>query len=232
MNHSQAKYLEAMDIDVFKLREAWNTSNMDTDVPLKNDETEDRTVDRPNLEHTNWEELEQKIKACTLCPLHKSRINTVMGVGNRQADLLIIGEAPGANEDKQGEPFVGRAGKLLDAMLQAIGLSRDKIYIANILKCRPPNNRDPLPSEVACCTPYLKQQIDWLKPKLIVAVGRIAAHFLLETDKSLGSLRGYEHEYNGIPLIITYHPAYLLRSPLQKAKSYEDLVRIRAKLNK
>lgn len=177
-------------------------------------------------EASGWAELENKAKTCTLCDLHKTRKNVVFGMGNKNADLLIIGEAPGATEDAQGKPFVGRAGQLLDAMLAAIGLHRDDVYIANILKCRPPNNRDPLLHEVELCTPYLQQQIALIKPKIILAVGRIAAHFLLNTDESMAKLRGKIYKYGEaqIPLIVTYHPAYLLRSPREKSKAHEDLL--------
>jgi uracil-DNA glycosylase len=149
----------------------------------------------------------------------------VFGAGNRDADWLIIGEAPGADEDRQGEPFVGRAGKLLTEMLFAAGFQRADVYIANILKCRPPANRDPSPDEVACCHAYLQQQIALIQPQLILAVGRIAAHNLLQTDCQLGRLRGKVHHYGdtNIPVIVTYHPAYLLRSPLEKRKVWNDL---------
>lgn len=172
--------------------------------------------------------IKQKVAVCKLCELHKTRTNTVFGTGNPQAEVVFIGEAPGANEDLQGEPFVGRAGLLLNAMLKSIGLSRDKIYIANILKCRPPNNRDPLPTEVGLCTPYLRQQIATIQPKLLVAVGRIAAQSLLNTTESMARLRGRSYEYGEtkIPLIVTYHPAYLLRSPGEKKKAYADFLMI------
>jgi DNA polymerase len=149
----------------------------------------------------------------------------VFGTGNRDADWLIIGEAPGADEDRQGEPFVGRAGKLLTEMLFAAGFQRADVYIANILKCRPPANRDPSPDEVACCHAYLQQQIALIQPQVILAVGRIAAHNLLQTDRQLGDLRGKVHGYGdtNIPVIVTYHPAYLLRSPLEKRKVWSDL---------
>ncbi|MBU1191817.1 MAG: uracil-DNA glycosylase [Gammaproteobacteria bacterium] len=174
---------------------------------------------------SGWDGLRQQVVTCTRCDLHRSRTQTVFGVGNQHADWLIIGEAPGAEEDKRGEPFVGRAGQLLDAMLAAISLDRTQAYIANILKCRPPNNRDPQAAEVACCEPYLQQQIALLKPKLILAVGRIAAQNLLKTDLPLGRLRGQTHHYgeNQIPVIVTYHPAYLLRTPSDKRKAWEDL---------
>lgn len=169
--------------------------------------------------------LRQCVASCTACPLHQSRTQTVFGTGNQQARLMIIGEAPGFNEDQQGEPFVGRAGQLLTAMLKAIGFQRQDVYIANILKCRPPENRDPTAEEVATCTPFLNQQIDIIKPRLLLAVGRIAAHYLLNTKSSLESLRGKIHHFGDsrTPLIITYHPAYLLRSPSDKKKAYIDL---------
>lgn len=201
------QYLQAMGIEIWQERNA-----MENTVSTNGDA---------------WCELQEQVKRCALCGLEKTRTQTVFGVGNQRADLLVIGEAPGANEDEQGEPFVGRAGMLLNAMLHAIGLDRKDIYIANILKCRPPNNRDPLPREVELCTPYLKKQIAFIKPKLIVTVGRIAAQFLLNTDEAMGQLRGKVFEYEGIPVIATYHPAYLLRSPRGKAKSYQDFLRVK-----
>lgn len=173
-----------------------------------------------------WERLRAQVLSCTKCALHSSRTQGVFGVGNRQADWLVIGEAPGADEDRLGEPFVGRAGQLLDAMLRAIGLSRaTNVYIANVLKSRPPGNRDPKPEEVAACLPYLKQQIALLKPRLMLAVGRIAAQNLLGTELALGRLRGKVHHFGelNIPLVVTYHPSYLLRSPGEKRKAWEDL---------
>lgn len=207
MNLNQ-EYLQAMGIDVWQERREMSNEASDA-----------------------WQDVEQKVARCTLCGLEKTRTQTVFGVGNHAADLLVIGEAPGANEDKQGEPFVGRAGMLLNAMLHAIGLDRKDIYIANILKCRPPNNRDPSPREVELCTPYLKQQIAMIQPKLIVTVGRIAAQFLLNTEESMGKLRGKVFEYEGIPVVATYHPAYLLRSPRAKEKSYHDFLRIKELLS-
>ncbi len=172
----------------------------------------------------DWEELRQAVQDCQGCTLASSRGKAVFGVGDQHADWLIIGEAPGADEDRQGEPFVGQAGKLLDAMLAAVGLHRGEgVYIANILKSRPPGNRDPRPDEVAACLPYLERQIDLIKPKLILVLGRIAAQNLLRTDTAISRLRGQVHEYRGIPLIVTYHPAYLLRSLADKAKAWEDL---------
>lgn len=177
----------------------------------------------------DWDALAARVAACTLCPLHKGRTQTVFGVGDRAADLMVVGEAPGAEEDRQGEPFVGRAGQLLNAMLQAIGLSRSQVYIANVLKCRPPNNRDPSVEEQAACTPYLEQQIRLLAPRAMLAVGRIAAQWLLQSDLPIGRLRGRVHRYGeaGTALVVTYHPAYLLRSPLAKAKSWQDLCMVK-----
>jgi len=171
----------------------------------------------------DWPELERAVKSCIKCPLHATRTQTVFGVGNRQAKWMFIGEAPGGEEDRQGEPFVGRAGQLLNAILFAIGLTREEVYIANVLKCRPPGNRDPRPEEVIQCEPYLLRQINLIKPRLIVALGRHAAHSLLKTEVPLGKLRGQRLSYHGTPLIVTYHPAYLLRNPVDKRKVWEDL---------
>jgi uracil-DNA glycosylase len=173
----------------------------------------------------DWTALNAAIQSCTRCELAKSRTQAVQGVGDPHAEWLFIGEAPGANEDRQGEPFVGDAGKLLDAILAAIGLARgNNVFIANVLKSRPPANRDPKPEEVAACLPYLERQIELIQPKLIVALGRFAAQSLLATDTPIGKLRGQVHRYRGVPLVVTYHPAYLLRNPLDKAKVWEDLV--------
>jgi len=182
----------------------------------------------------DWGPLRERVASCTACELCKTRTQTVFGVGNERADWLIIGEAPGAEEDRQGEPFVGRAGQLLNAMLQAIGLPRDTVFIANILKCRPPGNRDPRPEEVARCLPFLHAQIALLKPKIILAVGRIAAQNLLATDAPLARLRGKLHAFGAAntPLVITYHPAYLLRTPADKRKAWEDLKFARATYHK
>jgi DNA polymerase len=172
-----------------------------------------------------WDALRAEVAACTRCELHRERRQTVFGTGDRAARWLVIGEAPGAEEDRQGEPFVGRAGQLLDAMLAAIGLPRETVYIANVLKCRPPGNRDPKAEEVSCCLPYLARQIGLLRPQLILAVGRIAAQNLLATDSSLARLRGQVHRFGefNVPLVVTYHPAYLLRTPSDKRKAWEDL---------
>ena len=172
-----------------------------------------------------WVELRQEVPACTACPLHKSRTQTVFGVGDEKAEWMLVGEAPGAEEDRLGEPFVGQAGRLLDNMLAAIDLKRgENVYICNVLKCRPPGNRNPAPEEVAKCTPFLLRQIELVGPKLIIAMGRFAAQTLLGTDASIASLRGRVHQYAGRPLIVTYHPAYLLRTLPDKAKAWEDLV--------
>ena len=174
-------------------------------------------------EGMDWPELRDCVANCTRCELSASRTNTVFGVGNPEADWLIIGEAPGAEEDRRGEPFVGRAGQLLDQMLFAIGQSREKVFIANILKCRPPDNRDPKPAEAEACREYLERQIELLQPQIILAVGKIAAQNLLGSDDPVGRMRGRPHDLGGVPLVVTYHPAYLLRSPSQKLKSWSDL---------
>ena len=177
-----------------------------------------------------WQQLEHAVSSCEKCALHQARTQTVFGVGDRNAGLLIIGEAPGRDEDLQGEPFVGRAGQLLNAMLAAIGFTREQVFIANILKCRPPNNRDPRPEEAAACNPWLQQQITLIQPDVILALGRIAAHHLLNTEQSLARLRGRQHQYADIPLIVSYHPAYLLRKPVDKRKSWQDLKQVKALL--
>ena len=172
----------------------------------------------------DWAELKATVAACTACGLRKTCTQTVFGVGDEQADWLLVGEAPGADEDARGEPFVGQAGKLLDAMLAGIGLKRgEDVYIANVLKCRPPGNRNPEAAEVAQCSPFLLRQVELIRPRLILAMGRFACQTLLATDASIGSLRGRTHRYQGVPLIVTYHPAYLLRTLQDKAKAWEDL---------
>jgi DNA polymerase len=174
----------------------------------------------------DWEQLRTMVAACTRCSLHETRTQTVFGVGSRSAKWMFIGEAPGADEDRQGEPFVGRAGQLLTSMLKAMGFARDDVYIANVLKCRPPGNRDPKPEEAGQCRGYLERQIELVAPTLIVAVGRIAAQNLLATDTALARLRGKVHTLGarGWPLVVTYHPAYLLRSPGEKRKAWQDLL--------
>lgn len=175
------------------------------------------------LGRVDWQELKQKVHGCELCKLRAGCTQTVFGVGDEQADWMFIGEAPGEQEDIQGEPFVGHAGRLLDNMLLAIKLKRAEVYIANVIKCRPPEDRHPHVGEIDTCLPYLKRQIDLVKPRVIVALGKTASSALLRTDATIASLRGTVHEYKGIPLIVTFHPAYLLRSPLEKAKAWQDL---------
>ncbi len=203
------------------------------------EETRPASVARETVSHQsettatsslNWSELKQKVHDCTACKLRAGCTQTVFGVGDETAEWLFVGEGPGADEDVQGEPFVGQAGKLLDNMLAAIKLKRgNNVYIANIVKCRPPNNRAPEPDEIATCLPYLQRQIELIKPKLIIALGKTAATSLLGREATLGSLRGTIHQYRSpstgqtIPLIVTYHPAYLLRSPAEKAKAGQDL---------
>ena len=180
------------------------------------------------------DELKQTVSDCTKCDLHRSRTQTVFGVGHPAAEWLIIGEAPGADEDRKGEPFVGRAGQLLTSMLRAMGLAREEVFIANILKCRPPNNRDPHADEISNCSSYLRQQIELLQPKIILVVGRIAAQSLLNVDTPIGKMRGQKFVYQDttIPVIATYHPAYLLRQPSEKRKAYQDLCRLQVFLQR
>ena len=179
---------------------------------------------REKFGNFGWAELKQQVRECTICRLRAGCTQTVFGVGDEKADWLFVGEGPGADEDTLGEPFVGQAGKLLDSMLMAIKLKRgNNVYIANIVKCRPPGNRNPAADEIAACLPYLQRQIELIQPKLIVALGKVAANALLDRDATLASLRGKLHDYRGIPLIVTYHPAYLLRSPTEKAKAWQDL---------
>jgi len=179
---------------------------------------------RSEIMSLDWGPLKARVASCTDCPLHEKRNKTVFGVGDEDADWLFVGEGPGADEDAQGEPFVGQAGKLLDNMLAAISLKRGaNVYIANLVKCRPPGNRNPEPHEALQCEPYLHRQIELIRPKLIVALGKVAAANLLASDASVASLRGRIHQYRGIPLIVTYHPAYLLRSLADKAKAWADL---------
>ncbi len=209
-------YLQALEIDVWALR------GSATDEPSEPVADNAPLAESPLL---NWSELRDEVAACTLCSLHRTRTQTVFGVGSEAADWMIIGEAPGAEEDRRGEPFVGRAGKLLDEMLRSVGMARESVFIANLLKCRPPNNRDPAVDEAASCRAYLDRQIALIAPRLILAVGRIAAQHLLETDAPLGRLRGQKHYLNDgqVPVVVTYHPAYLLRSPTQKRKAWQDL---------
>lgn len=180
------------------------------------------TPDDPS--RMDWDALQATVARCRACDLHRGRTQTVFGTGDRTARWMIIGEAPGVQEDRRGEPFVGRAGQLLNAMLLAAGFRRHEVYIANVVKCRPPDNRDPRPEEAACCAPFLERQIELVAPQLILAVGRVAAQRLLQTDAPVGRLRGRLHRVGaGVPLIVTYHPAYLLRTPREKHKVWQDL---------
>jgi DNA polymerase len=170
-----------------------------------------------------WAELEQAVTGCTRCGLCRTRTQTVFGTGDHAATLMVVGEAPGAEEDRQGLPFVGRAGQLLNAMLRSVGFAREQVFIANVLKCRPPKNRDPEPAEVEQCLPYLRRQIELVAPRALLCVGRIAAQNLLGTDASLGSLRGQVLRLGATPVVVTYHPAYLLRTPAHKRRAWDDL---------
>lgn len=216
------QYLEAMGIQAWVSRDAAPAAQAE---PASGYAVAESGAPGVGVAQLDWDALQARVAGCTLCGLEKTRTQTVFGVGNRSAEWMVVGEAPGADEDSKGEPFVGRAGQLLNEMLWALGLAREAVYIANVLKCRPPGNRDPSPNEVACCEPYLKRQVVLIKPKIILAVGRIAAQNLLKTDTRIGALRGRIHRYadTGIPLVVTYHPAYLLRSPLEKRKAWDDL---------
>lgn len=176
-----------------------------------------------DVSRLDWDALQAAVARCTACDLHATRTQTVFGTGNRHADWMIVGEAPGADEDRQGEPFVGRAGQLLNNMLRAIGLRREQVYIANVIKCRPPNNRNPHADEISQCLGYLQRQVELVRPRLILVVGRVAAHGLLKVDSPLGKLRGQVYRFCDTPVVVTYHPAYLLRTPRDKAKSWDDL---------
>ena len=225
------EYLAALGIDTWVLRGKTPAPGArEAEAPLEAPAFEVPAFEVPALKEgreagVDWTELESRVAGCTRCALCKTRTQTVFGVGNPHAQWLIVGEAPGAEEDRQGEPFVGRAGQLLNSMLRAIGLARDEVYIANVLKCRPPNNRDPLASEAGECLPYLEQQIALIKPKIMLAVGRIASQNLLRTEVTLGRLRRQVHRFglSQVPLVVTYHPAYLLRTPADKRKAWEDL---------
>jgi DNA polymerase len=233
-NDARLQYLRTLGIDVWERRKMPAAEVRDSRFENRDSIASERI---PNLESRvsnssssvaslDWPELEAAVKGCVLCELHRTRTQTVFGVGDRQAKWMVIGEAPGADEDAQGEPFVGRAGQLLNSMLKACGLKREQVFIANILKCRPPQNRDPSPAEAACCTPYLHRQIELVDPKLILCVGRIAAQNLLSTDTPIGKLRGRVHRLGSAqrPVVVTYHPAYLLRSPGEKRRAWEDLI--------
>ncbi|MDH4029919.1 MAG: uracil-DNA glycosylase [Chromatiales bacterium] len=214
MEQRRDRYLEAMGITRWVPRQAATESG------------ESISGDADNVPDLDWQALRHRVSECRLCGLHEGRTQAVFGVGDPAADWMIIGEAPGAEEDRVGEPFVGRAGQLLDAMLEGLGLSRQSVYIANVLKCRPPNNRDPSQNEASQCAPYLQRQIRLVAPSVILAVGRVAAQNLLGADGPLGRMRGQIHHYgvHEVPLVVTYHPAYLLRRPAEKAKAWRDLL--------
>jgi len=196
-------------------------------VPVPAVESISEVIQPDQKSPADWESLKKQVETCTLCGLHEGRIYPVFGAGDRDASVMVIGEAPGADEDRQGEPFTGQAGQLFNKILFAAGFQREQVFITNIIKCRPPGNRDPHINEVSSCMPYLKQQIQWVKPDIILAVGRIAAHNLLNnnTNTPLSSLRGSLQAMNGLdtPVIVTYHPAYLLRKPSEKGKVWEDM---------
>ncbi len=242
LDERRKRYLEAMGVPVY-VRRGGDTGEppaaaagiaekpTPTSMPVPEDLD---AICAGEVETLGWPELRTRVAACTACDLHQGRTSTVFGVGNPDADLMVIGEAPGAEEDRQGEPFVGRAGQLLTAMLGAIGLNRGDVFIANILKCRPPGNRNPVSSEIACCLPYLMRQVALLQPRLIFSVGGVSAHNLLKTEEPVGHLRGQVHSFgpDGIPLVVSYHPAYLLRKPAEKAKAWQDLQMIKGMLDK
>ena len=217
----QQQYLKEMGITVWSERELVSIEGIPTDIKHITEEN------KPLYKELGQElsHLANQVEACDQCELHKSRTQTVFGVGNKNSDWLIVGEAPGADEDFKGEPFVGRAGKLLNAMLFSMGLQRQEVFIANILKCRPPKNRDPKINEVEACEKYLRQQIALIKPKIILALGRIAAQNLLKSDTPIGKMRGNSYLYpdTNLPVVVTYHPAYLLRSPREKRKVWQDI---------
>ncbi len=222
------RYLQAMQVDVWLRRDRAPRS---AGRPAAPSVREDATTPA-RLATMALAELDAAVASCRLCDLHRGRTRTVFGTGAADARCMVIGEAPGAEEDARGEPFVGRAGQLLNAMLRAIGLSREAVYIANIVKCRPPKNRDPKPDEMVACSAYLHRQISLVKPRVILAVGRVAAQHLVGSTTAIGRMRGQSYFYDNtddgarIPIVVTYHPAYLLRSPLEKRKSWQDLRRV------
>jgi DNA polymerase len=232
----QAAYLQALGVDVYLPRDAVLAPDPPVVAPVASPlaapspapapvRVEPAGV-APGAGALDWTSLRAAVAACTRCPLHATRSQTVFGVGDVRARWMFIGEAPGLEEDRQGEPFVGRAGQLLNAMIRAVGLRREDVYIANVLKCRPPDNRDPRPVEAASCRSHLDRQIELVDPTLVVAVGRIAAQNLLGTDAAIGKLRGRLHTFGSRPwpLAVVYHPAYLLRSPAEKRRAWQDLL--------
>jgi uracil-DNA glycosylase len=222
-NSTRLQYLEAMGIDIWVPRASASVAANPT---FEITATQDFVVPKPEAPRTSssaWADLETEVAGCTQCDLCQTRTQTVFGTGSKIADWMVIGEAPGQTEDEQGKPFVGKAGQLLTEMLRAAGLERDEVFITNILKCRPPGNRDPKTDEAESCSDYLRRQRELIKPKIILAVGRISAQTLLKTDAPIGKLRGKVHDLDGTPLVVVYHPAYLLRSLLEKRKAWQDL---------
>ena len=220
-NALRLQYLEAMGIDVWMPRASVHSE--DEQALSSGIVTDHAEPETSVLTSDNWDDLQVEVTVCTKCALCKTRTQTVFGSGNKQADWMLVGEAPGQHEDEQGLPFVGNAGLLLTEMLRAIGLTREEVFITNILKCRPPNNRDPQANEVESCNGYLQRQQKLIQPKIILAVGRIAAQTLLKTDEPLARLRGKVHTFNTTPVVVVYHPAYLLRSLSEKRKAWQDL---------
>ena len=215
-NALRLQYLEAMGIDVWLPR-----ASAHSEQPLSPEVVTDNS--EPETTADQWDILQAEVANCTKCALCATRTQTVFGSGNKQADWMLVGEAPGQHEDEQGLPFVGNAGLLLTEMLRAIGLTREEVFITNILKCRPPSNRDPHADEVESCNDYLQRQLKLIQPKIILAIGRIAAQTLLKTDAPLAKLRGKVHTFNNTPVVVVYHPAYLLRSLSEKRKAWLDL---------
>lgn len=226
----QLYYLKRMGVDVWQRRRLPESALEVAAAPAT--EPEAAVIEELAPAPLDWDELATAVAGCQRCGLCATRTQTVFGVGDTSSRLMVVGEAPGAGEDRLGEPFVGRAGQLLDQMLQAMGWPRERVYIANLLKCRPPGNRDPQPDEVAACEPYLLRQLELVQPDLILALGRQAAQHLLQSKAPLAELRGQRQQYGpaATPLIVTYHPAYLLRSPREKARAWQDLKLARAML--
>ena len=226
MSSRRLAYLDALGVDVYVRRSSTTAAVPEEPPPGTAPRAAAPDVAARPEASLDWDSLRAAVAACTRCSLCETRTQTVFGVGDPHAKWMFIGEAPGADEDRQGEPFVGRAGQLLTSMLRALGFGRGDVYIANVLKCRPPGNRDPKPEEALQCRGYLERQIELVSPELIVAVGRIAAQNLLATDTALARLRGKVHALGarGWPLVVTYHPAYLLRSPGEKRKAWQDLL--------
>ncbi len=229
----QLEILDKMGVDIWQLRAQKSTENAlqidesETNSQAQLSEPKDaETLNRSEQIPDDLDKVSAAVRQCQRCQLHKTRTKAVAGAGNSQAVWMFIGEAPGKDEDQQGLPFVGRAGQLLNAIIAALQMQRDDVFIANVIKCRPPANRDPLDEEVAQCEPYLHRQLALVNPKIIVALGRISAQALLKTSTPLATLRGRVHHYgvSNTPMIVTYHPAYLLRSPGQKSKAWEDLL--------